>query len=394
MEKERIFALAHTTDDNVLAARRRLHQYPELSFQEQETAAFVAERLRALGYEPRTGVGGHGVVAVLRGERPGRTVGLRADMDALPLNELSDLPFKSSRPGIMHACGHDAHTAMLLGAAEALAPLKRELAGNVVFLFQPAEELPPGGAQAMIADGALDDPKVDCVFGLHQGSNFDVGSFAFAPGPRQASTDTFRVAITGPGGHAAMPHFSVDVIAAAAAAVTAIHQIVSRRISAIQPAVITIGQIHGGTKENIIPERVEMAGTVRVFQESLRATVRDRIREAAEGAAAIFGAQASVEYEFGYPSVVNDAAMTEIARRAAAKVVGEQRVYVPEPIMPAEDFSYFLQKAPGAFGSIGVGTPGSFQRGFAHSPTFFLDEAALPFGVAYYVALVTDLLGE
>ena len=392
MEIERIQTLAHATDAQVLAARRRLHEFPELSFQESETAAFVAEQLRAAGYDPRTGVGGHGVVAVLRGGRPGRTVGLRADMDALPLNETNDLPFKSSRPGVMHACGHDAHTAMLLGAALALKQVQGDLAGNVVFLFQPAEELPPGGAKPMIEAGALDDPKVDCVFGLHQGNFLDVGCFAVAPGPRQASTDTFHVTISGPGGHAAMPHYTADVIAAAAAAVTAIHQIVGRRLPAVQPAVITIGQIHGGTKENIIPEQVEMSGTVRVFDEGLRTVVRDRIREAAEGAAAIFGAKAALTYESGYPSVVNDAAMAEVARQAAARIVGEERVFRPEPIMPAEDFSYFLQRVPGAFASIGAGTPGSFNRGASHSPSFFLDEGALPLGVAYYVALVTDLL--
>ena len=392
MESERILALAHAVEEETIAARRHLHQYPELSFQEVETAAYIAARLREHGYEPRTGVGGHGVVAVLRGARPGRVVALRADIDALPIDEATDLPFRSRRPGVMHACGHDAHTAMLLGAAAALAQLRDELSGSIVFLFQPAEELPPGGAQAMIAAGALDDPPVDCIFGLHQGTGYDVGTFAVAPGPRQASTDTFTVTITGPGGHAAMPHATVDTIAAAAACVTAIHQIVSRRVPATEPAVISIGRIQGGTKENVIPERVELSGTIRVFSEELRTAVVGWIRETAEHAAAQFGARAEVDVLRGYPPLVNDVAMADMARRAAARIVGEENVLTPPPLMPAEDFSYYLQRVPGAFASIGVGTPGAPRRA-SHSPTFMLDERALPLGVAYYIALVTDLLG-
>jgi len=394
MDIERIWQLAHATDENVLAARRQIHQHPELSFQERETAAFVADRLRALGYEPQTGIAGHGIKAVLRGGKAGRSIGLRADMDALPLREEPGLPFASQREGVMHACGHDSHTAMLLGAAEALRALRDELAGNVVFIFQPAEELPPGGARPMIEAGVLEDPHVDCIFGLHQGDVLPVGSLAVAGGPRAASADTFHITIRGQGGHAAMPHRAIDVIAAGGMAINAIHQIVSRKLPAVQPAVITIGQVHAGTKENIIPELLTMSGTVRCFDEALRKEIPEHIRAAIEPAAAMYGAAAELEYRFGYPVTINDVEMAQVSRRAAARVVGDEQVFTPEPIMPAEDFSYYLQRVPGAFASLGVGTPGSGRRTSAsHSPGFFLDEAALPYGVAYYISLVTDLIG-
>ncbi len=395
MNVERIWQLAHATDENVLSARRHIHQHPELSFKETETAAFVADRLRALGYEPITGIAGTGIKAVLRGARPGPSVGLRADMDALPLREEPGLPFASEHEGVMHACGHDAHTAMLLGAAEALRDLRDELAGNVVFIFQPAEELPPGGAKPMIEAGVLEDPHVDYIFGLHQGDVLPVGTLAVAGGPRAASADTFHITIRGHGGHAAMPHRAIDVIAAGGMAITGIHQIVSRKLPAIQPAVITIGQVHAGTKENIIPELLTMSGTVRCFDEALRKQIPDYLRGVIEPAAAMYGASAELDYRFGYPVTINDVQMAEVSRRAAARLVGDEQVFTPEPIMPAEDFSYYLQRVPGAFASLGVGTPGSTRRTSAsHSPGFFLDEAALPYGVAYYVSLVMDLLGE
>ncbi|HZQ35014.1 MAG TPA: amidohydrolase, partial [Dehalococcoidia bacterium] len=336
MDVERIWQLAHATDENVLSARRHIHQHPELSFKETETAGFVADRLRALGYEPIAGIAGNGIKAVLRGARSGPSVGLRADMDALPLREEPGLPFASVHEGVMHACGHDAHTAMLLGAAEALRGLRDELAGNVVFLFQPAEELPPGGARPMIEAGVLEDPHVDYIFGLHQGDVLPVGTLAVAGGPRAASADTFQITIRGQGGHAAMPHRAIDVIAAGGMAITGIHQIVSRRLPAIQPAVITIGQVHAGTKENIIPELLTMSGTVRCFDEALRQQIPDHLRAVIEPAAAMYGASAELEYRFGYPVTINDVEMAEVSRRAAARIVGDEQVFTPEPIMPAE----------------------------------------------------------
>lgn len=372
----------------LIAARRHIHQNPELSFEEAETSRFVAAALRAMGYEPEEGVGGYGVRAVLRGGAPGKTIALRADMDALPIHEDNDLPFCSRRPGVMHACGHDAHTAMLLAAARALKAERSGLLGNVVFLFQPAEELPPGGAKEMIAAGAMDDPRVDAVFGLHQGVAFDVGRMAIVSGPRSASSDTFRITVIGRGGHAAMPHRTVDPIAIAGLLITALQQLVSRQLSPMQPAVITIGTVHGGTKENVIPDHVTLGGTVRAFDPSVREDIPRRMEAMVKGITEANGARYDLEYHFGYPVLVNDAEMAALAGRAAERVVGPGNVVSSEPAMAAEDFAYFLQRAPGAFASIGVGTPGRGERPSSHSPRFRLDEDGLPFGVAFYLSLV------
>jgi amidohydrolase len=374
--------------DYLLSARRRIHQNPELSFEEAETAGFVAAELRKAGYEPEEGVGGYGVRAVLHGDRPGRTIALRADMDALPINEDNDLPFRSTRAGVMHACGHDAHTAMLLTAAHALKAQGSRLAGNVVFLFQPGEELPPGGAADMIAAGALQDPHVDAVFGLHQGTAFDVGTIAVVSGPRSASSDTFKITVLGRGGHAAMPHRTVDPIAIAGFLITALQQLVSRQLSPMQPAVVTIGSVHGGTKENVIPDHVTLAGTVRAFDAGVRKDIPRRMETIVKGITEASGARYDLEYHFGYPVLNNDAEMAALARRAAERVVAAGRVVSSEPAMAAEDFAYFLQEAPGAFISVGVGTPGIAERPSSHSPRFRLDEDGLPYGVAFYLSLV------
>jgi amidohydrolase len=377
-----------------IAARRRIHEQPELSFQEEKTAAFIAEELRSCGYDVQTGIGGHGVRAVLRGARPGRTIALRADMDALPIEEDNDLPFRSRHPGVMHACGHDSHTAMLLTAARILRPKASGMAGNVVFLFQPAEELPPGGAQAMIAAGALDEPPVDAIFGLHQGVAFDVGKMAIVSGPRSASSDTFHVTVLGRGGHAAMPHRTVDPIAVTGLLISALQQIVSRQITPMQPAVLTIGSVHGGTKENVIPDEVTLAGTVRTFDPAVRRDIPRRIDAIVKGITAAHGASYKLDYNLGYPVLVNDAAMAATARSAAERVFGAENVVSSEPAMAAEDFAYYLQRAPGAFCSLGVGTPGSGDRASSHSPRFMLDEAGLPYGVAFYLSLVELYLGD
>jgi amidohydrolase len=385
---------AEALREYVVAARRRLHENPELSFKEEQTARFVADELQAMGYEPEEGVGGYGVRAVLRGGRPGRTIGLRADMDALPITEENDLPFRSRNAGAMHACGHDAHTAMLLGAAKGLRPKQAELSGNVVFLFQPAEELPPGGAKAMIAAGAMQNPTVDAVFGLHQGTAIVAGKMAIASGPRSASSDSFRITIIGRGGHAAMPHQAVDPIAVTGVLITALQQLVSRQLPPTQPAVVTIGMIHGGTKENIIPDEVTLAGTVRALDARVREEIPRRMEAMVKGISEGYGARYNLEYHFGYPVLVNDASMAELARRAATRVVGEENVLSNGPGMAAEDFAYFLQEAPGAFGSVGVGTPGTSERPSSHSPRFMLDEAGLPIGVAYYLSLVDLYLSD
>lgn len=380
---------AEAVRDYVVEARRWIHQHPELSFQEEKTSRYVVEQLRSMGYEPEDGIGGgYGVRAVLRGAREGKTIGLRADMDALPIDEVNELPFRSECPGVMHACGHDAHTAMLLGAARALRETRGELAGNVVFIFQPAEELPPGGAKPMIAAGAMLDPKVDAIFGLHQGTGIEVGKMTIPSGPRSASSDTFRITVVGRGGHAAQPHRSVDPIPVTGLLITALQQIVSRQLTPAQPAVVTIGTVHGGSKENIIPDEVRLAGTVRALDASVRSEIPRRMEAIVKGVTEGYGATYSFEYEFGYPVLVNHPEMSALARQAAERVVGPSNVLLSEPGMAAEDFAYFLQVVPGAFGTVGVGTPGSRVRPTSHSPRFMLDENGLTVGVAYYLSLV------
>jgi amidohydrolase len=374
-----------------------LHRHPELSYQEHETAAFVAGVLRGLGYEPRQEVGLgpsgtplHGVVAVLGAGRPGPALAFRADVDALPLTEASGLPYSSERPGTMHACGHDAHTAMLLGAAAALktqddvAPLP----GPVVFLFQPAEEVPPGGALGMIQAGVLDDPPVGAIFGLHQGTR-DVGTFSIADGPRNAASDGFRITITGKGGHAAWPHRTVDPVLVACHVVVALQGIVSRQIAPRQAAVLTVGVIEGGTKENVIPEVCTLRGTVRTLDEDVRQQMPARIKAIADGISAAFGAAAEVVYRRGYDVLINDSEMTALARGAAADVVGSERIQPAEVGMGGEDFGRYLQKVPGCFATIGAGTPETppEERVGGHSPRFVLDPACLPYGVAWYLAV-------
>ncbi|MDQ3700637.1 MAG: amidohydrolase [Chloroflexota bacterium] len=374
-----------------------LHRHPELSFHEQETAAFVASTLRHLGYFPRERVGVgpsgeplHGVVAVLGAERRGPALALRADMDALPLAEASGLPYSSDRPGVMHACGHDAHTAMLLGAAAALKAqdARQALPGPVVLLFQPAEEVPPGGALGMIEAGVLESPPVGAVFGLHQ-STRDVGTFSIAAGPRNAASDGFRITVTGRGGHAAWPQRTVDPILVAAHMVVALQGIVSRQIAPRQAAVLTVGVIEGGTKENVIPETVTLRGTVRTLDEEVREQMPGRIKTIAEGIAAAFGATVDVDYRRGYDVLINDPDMSVLASQAAADVVGEERIQPAEAGMGGEDFGRYLLKVPGCFATIGAGTPEVPQeeRVGGHSPRFALDPACLPYGVAWYVAV-------
>jgi amidohydrolase len=390
MQRDAIIGLAEAQRAYVTGARRHIHQHPELSFQEKETAGFVAAELRALGLEPAEGFGGsYGVVATLEGGRPGPTLALRADMDALPVEELNDLPFRSQNPGVMHACGHDAHTAVLLGAARALASVRDQIPGRVRFLFQPAEELPPGGALGMIEAGCLNG--VDAVFGLHQSTAADAGVMLFASGARSASADTFRLTVKGKGGHAARPESAVDAIQVAGQVIGALHQIVSRRVAAQEQAVITIGTVHGGTKENVIAHEVVLGGTVRALDPEVRRSLEREIESVAKGITQSWGGGYMLDYLHGYPVLINDAAMTDLARRAAEIALEPEAVQTTNrPTMAAEDFARFLEHVPGCYASLGVGTPGSPHRPASHSGEFLLDESGLTAGVAWYVSLVTN----
>ncbi len=399
MDVDTIRALADAQAGYASEAYRWLHRHPELSYQEVETARYVANQLRSLDLEPRIGVGRpgeHGVVAVLGADRPGPAVALRADMDALPLDEATDLPWRSQHPGVMHACGHDAHTAILLATAAALRRVERDhprsSGGPVVLLFQPAEEQEPGGALGMIEAGALDNPPVAAIFGLHQSPLLDTGMLGLAVGARSAAADDFTLTIRGRGGHAAWPHRTVDPVIVAAHVVTALQTVVSRQAPPTNAAVVTVATIHGGTKDNIIPDEVVLTGTVRTLSPELRAAMPQRIEALAQGVAGGFGAQATLDYAWGYPVLVNDAAMTALAQRAATRTLGAGQVVTAEPVLGAEDFAYFLEQRPGCFASLGVGVPSTplDERPISHSARFRLDEAALPVGVAYYLAILDE----
>lgn len=360
--------------------RRALHKRPELGFAEHETAAFVAARLREIGAEVETGVARTGVVGVLRaGSAPRGPVLLRADMDALPIDEQPGRPYRSEIPGKMHACGHDGHMAMLLGAATLLSGVKERLDRDVVFCFQPGEE-GFGGADAMIKEGVLTRHGVAEVYGLHLWSLFPVGTVQLRPGPTMAAQDEFEASIVGRGGHGAMPHEALDPVVAAAQAIVTLQSIVARSVDPVHPAVVSVGSLHAGSAANVIPERATMRGTLRSFDEGVRMTLRRRVQEVLDGTSAAAGCRLVFNLFPGYPAVVNDAAAVERVRRHAAAVVGEAHVVEPPPMAAAEDFAYFLQQSPGAFAFIGAG---NVERGITaphHSSHFDIDEAALPIG--------------
>lgn len=381
MEPKRVWELVDAQREFLTATRRQIHQHPELSFKEHETAKLIESVLTEAGYSPRTGVGsgGTGLWAVLEGGKPGSTVALRADTDALPVQEANTLAFRSDNPGVMHACGHDAHTAILLAAARALKSVQEDVPGRVVFLFQHAEEYPPGGAIEMIEAGCLEG--VDAAFGLHQATRFDTGRIAIAPGPRAASSDTFRIEISGKGAHGAQPHRSIDPVQMAAQLVSSLHQIVSRRIDPLEPAVITIGTLQAGTKENVIPDTARLTGTVRAFNDKVRRSLHDEIESVTRGVTGSWGGTFSMEYVWGYPVTSNDPGMAELAARAAERALGLDAVDRTAPlVMGAEDFSRYMEKVPGAFASLGSGVPGTSdnERPVAHTAGFMMDEAAMP----------------
>jgi amidohydrolase len=385
----------------VVAWRRDFHQHPELGNSEVRTAQVIADELRKLGYEVTTGVAGTGVVGVLKGARPGPVVGLRADMDALPVTEQVDLPFKSTAKatwngqevGVMHACGHDNHMAILLGAAATFAKVRDRLPGTVKLIFQPAEE-GPGGAEPMIKAGVMENPKVDAIFGLHV-FPFPAGSIVYRSGPLMASADSFVIKVKGRQTHGAVPWGGIDPIVVGSQIVLALQTIVSRTVNITEaPAVLTVGRFTGGNRSNIIPDEIELEGTVRAFDETVRKSIHDRIRSIASNLAESAGATASVEFGLGYPVTRNDPALTERMVPTLRRAAGADNVRVGPLTGTAEDFSYFQQQAPGLFVFLGV-TPKDQDWTKApsnHSPLFFADESALPVGVKVMSNLALDYL--
>lgn len=389
----------------VVSWRRDIHQHPELSGEEVRTAKLVAEHLRSLGIETTTGVGGHGVVGVLRGGRPGPVVALRSDMDGLPVEEQVDLPFKSkargvyrgASVGIMHACGHDNHVAMLMGAAEVLAGMKGELPGTVKFIFQPAEEgLPNGGSGAplMIKQGVLESPKVDAIFGLHVGPG-PLGQITYRPGPAMAASNSFTIVVRGRQSHGATPWAGIDPIVVGAQIVTGIQTLVSRQIdiSAV-PAIVTIGAFQGGVRNNIIPDSAVMLGTIRTFDKAIRDDLFRRITRTTEMIAASAGATARIVIDSGNLVTRNDSALTLRMVGTLERAAGSAGAEVAPLWTASEDFSAFQDRIPGLFFNLGVTPKGQDWRVVPsnHSPSFFADEGALPTGVRALSSLAIDFL--
>lgn len=399
--------IVEETMPQVVTWRRDFHQHPELGNRELRTSKLIAEALERLGYDVTTGVARTGVVAVLKGGKPGPVVGLRADMDALPVTEQVDLPFKSTATtqwngqevGVMHACGHDNHMAMLLGAATVFARLRDQLPGTIKLIFQPAEEGPPagegpGGAELMVKEGVLEAPAVDAIFGLHV-FPMHAGEIVYRSGPLMASADSFTITITGRQTHGAVPWGGVDPIVIGAQIVTALQTIVSRTVNITEaPAVVTIGRFSGGVRSNIIPETVEMEGTVRAFNEDVRTDIHGRIRNIVTKYAEAAGATATIELGIGYPVTINDPALTAQMAPTLERVAGDGHATVGPLTGTAEDFSFFQQQVPGLFFFLGV-TPLDQDVATApmnHSPLFFADESALPVGVRALSNLAIDYM--
>ena len=403
----RIDEAAKRAESTVIAIRRDIHQNPELGNREVRTAKLVAARLQALGIETRTGVAHTGVVGVLRGGRAGPVVALRADMDALPVTERVDLPFASKaratyngqEVGVMHACGHDAHVAILLGVAEVLASVRSRLPGTVVFVFQPAEEGAPegeeGGAALMLKEGALANPKVDAIFGLHVTTRHAVGTIAVRPESLMAATDTLAIKVRGKQTHGAYPWLGVDPIVAAAQVVVGLQSITSRQLDVtLAPSVISIGIIKGGVRGNIIPEEVDLLGTIRSLDAGMRDELHMRVRRTAESIAAASGASATVTIDGNYPAVRNDPTLYERVLPTLRRVAGKDGVKIIPPVLGAEDFAFYQQKVPGVFFFVGVRPREVTAKAAApnHSPLFFVDESGLALGVRALAHVAVDYL--
>jgi len=350
--------------------------------QEERTARIVAQHLEKLGLDVRTSVGGPGVSGVLQGARPGRTIAIRADIDALPIQDQKTCDYASRRAGVMHACGHDGHTAMLMAVASLLTDLRDSICGNVKFIFQPAEE-GPGGARAMIDDGVLMDPKVDACLGLHLQTDLLVGRIGIRYGTITAASDSIEISIRGQGGHGAGPHETVDAIAVAAQAIVALQTIVSREISPVEPAVISVGTVRGGYRGNVIADEVFMTGTVRTLGADTRSMMPQRIERIIRGVTDAMRATYDLKYSYGYPSSLNDTAMTALAESAAKEILGQDQVeHLPAPTMGAEDFAYFAEAVPSSFLRLGARNEAKGIIYPGHNPRFDFDEDAMPAGVS------------
>ena len=393
----RVEELARQATPALIEWRRDFHTHPELSNREERTARVVAGHLREMGIEEiTTGVARHGVVGLIRGGKPGPVVALRADMDALPIQEDTDLPFASQNAGVMHACGHDAHTAMLLGAAKILVQMRDEMPGTVKLIFQPAEEGAPageeGGASLMVEQGVLEDPHVSAIFGLHINTDLEAGKLAYRYGALLASVDRFRITITGKQSHAAMPWKGVDPIVASAHVITAIQTIASRKIDARRPVVVSIGIIRAGTAWNIIPQEVHLEGTIRTHDVEVRRLAAREFHRLVEQTAAAHGATAEIDFDDYGPVVWNDPKLGKLMKPTLERAAGQQNLVEAEPVMGGEDFAQYALKVPGMFFFLGVRNESIGAIHPVHTPKLMIDEAALPLGARALALLAIDFL--
>ncbi|MDY8095563.1 M20 family metallopeptidase [Paenibacillus polymyxa] len=377
-------------EQELIAWRRHLHQHPELSFEETNTSAFIADQLRSFGIEVRTNVGGNGVLGFLEGGQPGRTIAFRADFDALPIQDEKEVPYKSTVPGVMHACGHDGHTAALLGVARVLSHNRGTLKGKLVFIFQHAEEKPPGGAKFMIEDGCLDG--VEAVYGIHLASEIPFGKIGLKSGPAMAAVDAFTIQINGKGGHGARPHQTVDSIVIGSQIVNGLQQVVSRRVDPIESAVLTIGVFQAGTAFNVIADKAKIEGTVRTFNKEVRKEVENEIRSIVKGLTEAYHAGYEMDYLNGYPSLVNAEAETERVRELIGRLYGADAFLDLKPVMGAEDFAYYLEQRPGAFIHVGARNEDERTHFAHHHPHFDFDERALLVSGHIFLALALEYL--
>ena len=390
----RMKELAHAQHAELVNIRRHLHENPELGFEEVATAQYIADYLAGLGLEVTRQVAKTGVVALIRGAWPGKTVAIRADMDALPIQELNEVPYKSKHQGKMHACGHDAHVAAAIGAARILWELRDQINGNVKFIFQPAEEA-PGGAEPMIAAGVLENPAVDAIIGGHVWGSLESGIIEVMSGPTMASSDIIRLKIIGKGGHAAQPHTTIDPIVIASEIVGALQKLVSRQTDPFESVVISICSFHAGDVFNVIPHSAYLEGAVRTLNNELRQELPHKIEKIIRGITEPYGATYELDYYLGYPVTVNDPGVTETVRRAAISVLGADKVRVAaRASMGGEDYAYFLNKVPGTYIRIGTRNP---EKGICqemHHPRFDIDEAVLELTPVVYAQAAFDLLAE
>ncbi|MEO6725102.1 MAG: amidohydrolase [Blastocatellia bacterium] len=397
IREQEIARAAEGLRQKLIEQRRDFHVNPELSNREERTAKVVAERLRALGLdEVKTGIGKHGVVALLKGKLPGGVVAVRADMDALPIQETLDVAYKSKNPGVKHACGHDLHMTVELGVAEVLSKMRDRIHGTIKFIFQPAEEGPPvgerGGAPLMIEEGCLDNPRPSAIFGLHVMPNIEVGQIGVNSGPAMASSDRFSITLRGKKVHGAYPHDGIDTVVVAAECVTALQTIRSRRINTQEPLVITLGSIHGGNRFNIITDEVKLEGTMRTLNEEVRAKAMEMMKQTLAGITSAYGASYELEFGNNNPVTYNDPALVEATLPIMKRILGEKNVTFPLPQMGAEDFSAYQKVIPGFFYFLGVGNKLKGITAMVHTPEFDADEESLVIGVKLMSNILLDYL--